>query len=76
MTYEVWNTEARNIVEAFVTEDEALVFVQEAIDERGEGYADTVALIRDDGDEVSTLAMGAELASRARKMLAAASVGA
>jgi hypothetical protein len=76
MTYELWNTESRNIVGAFATEAEALMLVQEAIDAHGAGYADTLALILDDGNVIRTLAIGAQLAARARTTLASASLGA
>ncbi len=76
MTYELWNTVTRNIVGAFVTEAEALMLVHGAIDTHGAGYADTLALVLDDGDEVNTLAIGTELASRARTAFASASLAA
>ena len=76
MTYELWNTITRTIVGAFATEAEALALAQEAIDAHGADDADTLALIADDGDEASALAVGPELAARARMPLASASLGA
>jgi hypothetical protein len=71
--YELWNTESRNIVGASAAE--ALALVQEAIDAHGANYADMLALIVDDGEAVQTLAIGAELAARARPAAARAAIG-
>lgn len=75
MTYELWNTVTRNIVGAFATEAEALALVLEAIDAHGAAYADTLALVLDDGEEIHTLAVGAELVARARAAPAVALTG-
>jgi len=69
-TYELWNIGSRNIVGAFATEAEALMLVHEAIDAHGASYADTLALVLDDGYEANTLAIGTELAARARTVVA------
>jgi hypothetical protein len=76
MVFELWNTESRNIVGAFATEAEALALVLDAIDEHGAEYVDTLALVLDDGDQATTLALGATLAVRARTSSAVASLGA
>ena len=73
MTYELWDTETRNIVGAYVSEEDALVVVREAIGAHGTRYADTLALVHEDArGAVQTLAVGAALAERA---LAASIVG-
>jgi hypothetical protein len=65
--FEVWDIETGNAIDAFPDEEAALAFVRSAIDEFGDDYALTLALLADDpGGEVTTVATGAELAERAR----------
>ena len=75
MTYELWDIETANLVGAYATGAEALVMVQRALDAYGAGYADGLALVLDDDqDDVRTLAIGADLASRAESARATAAL--
>ena len=69
MAFELWDTETGNIVGTYPTEAEALAVVQRAVEVYGAGYANGLALALDDEEaDVLTLAIGAELASRAQEM--------
>ena len=77
ITYELSDTETGNLVGAYATESEALTVVRRTIEAHGAGYADGLALALDDEkDDVQTLAMGADLATRAQAMLATAALDA
>lgn len=65
--FEVWDVETGNAIDAFPDEDAAPAFGRSAIGEFGGDYARTLALIADDpAGDVTTIAIGAELAERAR----------
>jgi hypothetical protein len=67
MAYELWDTESRNVVGEYETEDEALAVVRHAIDRDGPGAADSLMLAFEDRTGRSRMiASGAELADRAR----------
>jgi hypothetical protein len=67
MTYELWDTESGNLVQAYGSEAEALALVRAALDAYGSTYAADLALLVDSGrGDVKTLAAGEELAARAR----------
>ena len=66
MTYELWDTDSRTIVEAFDTEAAALAAVQQAAAAHGRAYAETFALVSDSTRSASrTIARGVELVDRA-----------
>jgi hypothetical protein len=67
MTYELWDTESRNVVGEFESEAEALAAVLEAVDRNGEESAALFTLIGayDDG-AVKGIAGGAKLVEMAR----------
>jgi hypothetical protein len=65
--YELWDTESHNLLDDFDTEAEAFEAVFELIDLNGAGCAAAMALTRVHVDgHMVTLAMGADLAVRAR----------
>ena len=67
MSYELWDTETRNIVETFESEAEALEATRQLIAVNTPAYPDALALIFEDDEGESTLiACGAGLGSRAR----------
>jgi hypothetical protein len=67
VVFELWDTETANMVGSYATEAEALGVVRRAIEAYGAGYADGLALVLDDEvNDVQTLAIGAELAARAK----------
>ena len=67
MSYELWDTETRNMVETFESESEALEAVRELVALNRAVYPDALALVfEDDEGETTLIARGAELASRAR----------
>jgi hypothetical protein len=68
--FEVWDVETSNVIDAFPNEDAALAFVRSAIDEFGDDYARTLALLADEpAGDVTTIAIGAELTERAHAPL-------
>lgn len=77
MIYELWDTKTNNIVGAYESETAALAVVRGAMANHGAGYADELALVREDSrGNVETLAIGGDLAERARATVReAASVG-
>jgi hypothetical protein len=67
MTYELWDTETNNIVGAYESESDALAVVRRAMSTHGVGYADELALLREDiHGNVETIAIGVALAELAR----------
>jgi hypothetical protein len=69
MSYELWDTEARNIVEVFETEAEALVAVRELVALNAPAYPGALALaVEDEAGETAIIAQGEQLAARARQV--------
>ena len=67
MSYELWDTETRNLVETFETEDEALAAVRELVAVNAAVYPAALALaLEDDEGETTVIARGQQLAARAR----------
>jgi len=67
MSYELWDTETRNIVETFESEAEALQAARELIVLNARAYPGALALVfEDDEGETTLIARGAGLATRAR----------
>ncbi|MFN8633205.1 MAG: hypothetical protein U0893_05060 [Chloroflexota bacterium] len=67
MSYELWDTETKNIVETFDSESDALAAARELIVLNAPAYPGALALVFEDDDGESTLiARGARLATRAR----------
>lgn len=67
MSYELWDTETRNIVETFESEAEALQAARELIAVNAQAYPGALALVfEDDEGETTLIARGAGLATRAR----------
>ena len=67
MTFELWDTETRNLVETFATEDEALAAVRELVAVNADVYPAALALaLEDDDGETTVIARGHQLAARAR----------
>ena len=67
MSYELWDTETRNIVETFESEAEALEATRQLIAVNTTVYPDALALVfEDDEGETKLIARGAGLGSRAR----------
>jgi len=65
--YELWDTESRNLLDDFDTEAEALEAVRALIDLNGDACTIGLALTRvGTGGRMTTLAMGEDLALRAR----------
>ncbi len=66
MSYELWDTETRNLVETFAAEEEALAAVRELIAVNGTVYPAALALAFEDGaGETTLIARGPQLAARA-----------
>lgn len=66
MTFELWDTEHRNMNAAFATELEALHAVRRAADTHGTPVVFTMALVsEDETGEIQTLVMGDALIQRA-----------
>jgi hypothetical protein len=73
MTYELWDTESGNLIQAYESESDALALVRAALDAYGPSYATDLALLVDSGrGDLRTLAAGTELAGRARAAVAVA----
>ncbi len=67
MTYELWDTESRNLVGTYESESEALDFVCRVAREKGWEAAEMLALGEEEkAGRPSLLASGGELAKRAR----------
>lgn len=67
MSYELWDTETRNLVETFETEDEALAAVRDLVAVNADVYPAALALaLEDDAGETTVIARGQQLAARAR----------
>ena len=67
MSYELWDTETRNIVETFESEAEALQAARELIALNSPAYPGALALVfEDDEGETTLIARGPGLAHRAR----------
>jgi hypothetical protein len=67
MTYELWDTESGNLIQAYENEADALALVRAALDAYGSSYATDLALLVDTGrGDLKTVAAGMELAERAR----------
>jgi len=69
MAFEIWETETRNIVDGFVTEEAALAAVKDAIARHGVSYVASwfLAYENESGDS-HEIAAGGELIERALKM--------
>ena len=66
--YELWDTESRNLLDDFDTEAEALEAVRELTALNGSACTNALALTRVDSDgRMTTMAMGAALATRAER---------
>jgi len=64
-TFELWNTESRNLLGSFATEELALAAVREAIQRNGEEYGQILALGREDSRGNSRIvARGHQLVER------------
>jgi len=71
MSYELWDTETRNLVETFESEADALQAVRELIALNTAVYPDALALVfEDDQDETRMIARDRGLAARASQRLA------
>jgi len=67
MSYELWDTETRNIVETFESEAEALEAARELITLNSPAYPGALALVFEDNEgETTLIARGPGLATRAR----------
>jgi hypothetical protein len=67
MSYELWDTETRNIVETFESEADALQAARELIALNAPAYPGALALVfEDDEGETTLVARGSGLATRAR----------
>lgn len=67
MTYELWDTESRNRIAEYETEDAALVDVRYALEQHGESYVASLALGLEAPDGQSrTVAVGPELVTYAQ----------
>lgn len=70
MAYELWNTQSRNIVGDYGTEQLAMAMVREATEIGGQDAAESLAPAYEDANGRTTVvAVGAELAARARSPL-------
>src|SRR5438067_2135007 len=68
VVYEIWEISSGNLIGTYTTEAEALTLVRDAVASHGMGYADTLALGREDAAGRSrVIASGRELAKRAQK---------
>jgi hypothetical protein len=66
MTYELWDTQHRNIIGAYATESEALEVVRAAARINGAAYVVTLAFVTEDTDgALAPLATGGDLIARA-----------
>lgn len=66
----LWDTDTNNIIRTYENERKALALVQRAIDRNGSEYSNSIALASEDDDGNTTfIAMGQELAERARMAL-------
>jgi hypothetical protein len=69
MAYELWDTESRNIVGDYATEQHALAIVRDVAEIDGQEAAESLALAFEDASGRTTvIAVGAELAARARSL--------
>ena len=67
MSYELWDTQTRNLVETFETEEEALAAVRALVMVNAEVYPAALALaLEDDNGETTLIAQGQQLGARAR----------
>jgi hypothetical protein len=67
MSYELWDTETRNIIQDFESEDGALAAARELVALNPTAYPGALALVfEDDEGESMLIARGASLARRAR----------
>lgn len=74
MIFELWDTETRNIVNAWESEAEALAEVRASVDAFGPAYVETWVLLRDDDpdSDLTLIAQGVALIERAQTTLPAA----
>jgi hypothetical protein len=67
MSFEIWEMQTGNLVASFAREEDALALVRDAMNDHGESYIATLALVREDDDGQSvTVATGYALVERAR----------
>lgn len=67
MTYDLWDSESGNIIGTFVTRDQALSVVREALACHGVAYAETLLLGQEDSrGRAKAIARGKELIQLAR----------
>jgi hypothetical protein len=67
MSYELWDTETRNIIETFESEEDALQAARELVAVNATVYPGALALVfENDAGESTLIARGTGLASRAR----------
>lgn len=72
--FELWDTETRNLVDAYATEEAALEEIRFALEVDGPQSVETLVLLRDDRNNapLTPIARGAVLAEYARNMRARA----
>jgi hypothetical protein len=69
--FEIWDTESRNLLGDFDSEDAALALVRDILATNGAEIASTLALVSEDTrGQFKTLAHGTELLERARSLAA------
>ena len=74
MTYDLWDSESGNIIGTFVTRDQALSVVREALSRHGVGYAETLLLGQEDSrGRTKAIARGKKLVQLARALESAES---
>ena len=65
MAYEIWEMQTGNLVASFSHERDALALIRDAVKAHGEGYATTLALVREDERGcATTVATADELIAR------------
>jgi hypothetical protein len=68
MAFEVWEMQTGNLVASFSHERDALALIRDAVKAHGEGYVESLALVREDEDGNSTtVATSYELIQRASR---------
>jgi hypothetical protein len=69
--FEIWDTESRNLLGDFDSEDAALALVRDILATNGAEIASTLALVSEDTrGRLKTLAYGTELLEMARSLAA------
>jgi hypothetical protein len=68
--FELWEMRSGNLMGSYETETQALAALAEAVNSYGPAYAESIALVRESRGRSKTVATGADLTARMKRVSA------